>query len=83
MNIYSLPAIISFTINFSVALIIILDNPKAKLNRWFAAFVFTFIIWDLAEIILLNSSNIENAIFGAQILYRIIFLTPAFYSIKR
>ncbi|GBD92282.1 sensor protein ZraS [bacterium BMS3Abin04] len=79
MNIYSLPAVISFTINLSIALIILLDNPKAYINRWFSAFVFVFVAWNLSEVLILNSSNIESALFGAQILYRIIFLTPAFF----
>ena len=79
MNIYSLPAVISFTINLSIALIILLDNPKANINRWFSAFVFVFVAWNLSEVIILNSSNIESSLFGAQILYRIIFLTPAFF----
>jgi len=81
MNIYSLPAIISFTVNFSIALIILLNKPKNSLNRWFAAFIFSFSLWNISEIIILNSRNIENALFGAQILYRIIFLSPAFFLI--
>ena len=81
MNIYSLPAIISFTVNFSIALIILLNKPKNSLNRWFSAFIFSFALWNISEIIILNSRNIENALFGAQILYRIIFLSPAFFLI--
>ncbi len=79
MNIYSLPAVISFTINLSIALIILLDNPKANINRWFSAFVFIFVAWNLSEALILNSSNAESALLGAQILYRVIFLTPAFF----
>lgn len=81
MNIYSLPEIISFTINFSVALIIILSNPKSALNRWFSIFVSIFFLWNLSEILILNSANFQNANFWAFILYRIIFLIPAFYVI--
>ena len=81
MNIYSLPAIISFTINFSVALIILLDNPKSKLNRWFSIFVAVFVLWNLSEILILNSSNIQNASFWSFVLYRIIFLLPAFFVV--
>ena len=81
MNIYSLPAIISFTINFSIALIVLLDKPANSVKKWFAAFVFSFALWNISEIIILNSENLENALFGAQILYRIIFLAPAFFLI--
>jgi len=81
MNIYSLPAIISFTVNFSIAFIVLMEKPKASLNRWFAAFIFSFAIWNLAEVLILNSANLLSALLGAQILYRIIFLAPAFYVI--
>ena len=81
MNIYSLPAIISFTVNFSIWLIILLDNPKSSVNRAFSAFVFSFALWNVSEIIILNSANAESALFAAQVLYRIIFLTPALFVI--
>lgn len=79
MNVYSLPSILAFTINFSIAFIILLDNPKSKVNRWFAAFVMVFVLWNLADILILTTSNFSDALFGAQVLYRIIFLLPAFF----
>jgi signal transduction histidine kinase len=81
MNIYSLPAVISFTLNISVALIVLLEAPQKPLNRWFAAFVFSFGLWNFSEILILNSSVTESALFGAHILYRIIFLIPAFFVV--
>ncbi len=81
MNIYSLPALISFTINISIALIIILDKPKANLNRWFSAFVAMFAMWNLSEILILNSHTFGNAMLATQVLYRIIFLVPAFFVV--
>lgn len=79
MNIYSLPSVLAFTVNFSIALIIMLNNPKSKVNRWFFAFIFVFVIWNLSETLILNTSNFNEALLGAQILYRVIFLLPAFY----
>ena len=79
MNVYSLPSILAFTINFSIAFIILLDNPKSKVNRWFAAFVMAFVLWNLVDILILTTSNFSDALFGAQVLYRIIFLLPAFF----
>ena len=79
MNVYSLPSILAFTINFSIAFIILLDNPKSKVNRWFAAFVMVFVLWNLADILILTTYNFSDALFGAQVLYRIIFLLPAFF----
>jgi len=81
MNIFSLPAIVSFTINFSIALIVFLDRPKSTLNKWFSAFIFSFALWNISEIAILNSADMEKALLGAQILYRIIFLAPAFFLI--
>ncbi|RME01575.1 MAG: hypothetical protein D6814_01235, partial [Calditrichaeota bacterium] len=59
INIYSLPSIISFTINFSVALIVFLENTRARSHRWFAAFIASFAVWNLAEIVILNSAGNE------------------------
>ena len=81
MNIYSFPAIISFTVNFSIAFIVLMEKPKASLNRWFAAFILSFALWNLTEVLILNSANLASALLGAQILYRIIFLAPAFYVV--
>ncbi len=81
MNIYSLPALISFTLNFSLAFIVLMDAPRARLNRWFSAFIFSFALWNISEIIILNSHSEMNAFFWAQVLYRIIFLAPAFFVI--
>jgi len=58
-----------------------MEKPRTTLNRWFAAFIFSFAIWNLAEIIILNSAHLLPALLGAQILYRIIFFAPAFYVI--
>jgi len=81
MNIYSLPAIISFTVNFSIAFIVLMEKLRVVLHRWFAAFILSFAIWNLAEILILNSADMLPALLGAQILYRVIFLAPAFYVI--
>ncbi len=81
MNIYSLPAVIAFTLNFSIAMLVLLDRPGDTLNRWFSGFVFLFAVWNLAEIIILNSVHYEKALLGAQILYRALFLTPPVFLI--
>ena len=81
MNIYSLPAVIALTINLTMAFLVLLDKPQKSLNRWFAGFVFLFALWNVSEIIILNSAQYEKALFGAQILYRVLFLIPAFFLI--
>ncbi len=79
MNIYTLPSLLSLIVNFSIALIVLLEKPKAALNRWFAGFIFSFALWNISEVIILNSAEEQMALFGAQILYRVLFLAPAFY----
>ncbi len=81
MNPYSLPSIISFTVNFSLALIVLVDKPKSALNRWFAAFILIFALWNLSEVVILNSSSFSSARIAAQVVYRIIFLAPAFFVV--
>ncbi len=79
MNIYTLPALLSLIVNFSVALVVLMERPKAALNRWFAGFIFSFALWNISEVIILNSAEEKMALFAAQILYRVLFLAPAFY----
>ncbi len=81
MNPYSLPSIISFTVNFSLALIVLVDNTKSALNRWFSAFIMIFALWNISEVVILNSDSFTTARIAAQILYRIIFLAPAFFVV--
>ncbi len=81
MNIFSLPATIAFLVNFSIGMLVLLDNPRHSLNRWFSGFVFLFAVWNLAEIILLNSINYKGALFAAQLLYRVLFIIPAIFFI--
>ena len=81
MSIYSLPGLIAFTVNFSLAVIVLIDNPRQSLNRWFAAFIFSFSLWNIAEVIILNSNIADRGLFWGQILYRIIFLAPALFVI--
>jgi len=81
MNPYSLPAVIAFTINFFIALVVLLEKPKEALNQWFFLFVFIFSVWNLSEILILNSALYEKALFGAQILYRALFLAPAIFLV--
>jgi len=59
----------------------LLEKPRDVLHQWFAAFILGFAVWNLAEILILNSADMLPALLGAQILYRVIFLAPAFYVI--
>ncbi len=58
-----------------------MEKPKAALNQWFSALIFSFAVWNLSEAVILNATDFMPALVGAQILYRIIFVVPAFYVV--
>jgi signal transduction histidine kinase len=82
MNIYSFPAIAAFVINITIAFVVFFGNPKSAVNRWIAALILSFALWNVSEIFILASSSQEGATLAAQILYRIVFLIPAIYVIS-
>ncbi len=79
MNVLSLPAILSLTINFSVALTVLMDRPKATAHRLFFLFILAFALWNLGEIIMINSATLTAARLGAHLVSLGTFLTPALF----
>jgi len=81
MNIYSFPAIVAFVINFTVAFAVFFGNTRSPANRWISAFILGLAVWNLSEIFVLASGEQQGAALAAQVLYRIVFITPAIYVI--
>ncbi len=82
MNIYSFPAIAAFVINLTITFIIFFGNPRSSVNRWISAFVLSFAVWNISEIFILASGSEQGAALAAQVLYRVIFIIPAFYVVS-
>lgn len=61
ISLYALPAIIAFTINISLAIIIILDSPGKKENRIFSSALFFGALWNAGEALLISSDKISQA----------------------
>lgn len=85
MSIYSLPAIIAFTINASLFFLVLLDKPKDKINQLFSFFILTYVFFNIAEIISINSvyhNSIDIAvlIINLSILFSFYFLTEISFS---
>lgn len=79
MNVLSLPAILSLTINFSVGLTVLMDRPKSIAHRLFFGFIFAFAVWNLGEILMINAGTLAMAQIGAQLVSLGFFLAPAFF----
>lgn len=82
---YSLPAIVALAINLSLFIIVLLDNPKSHAHRLFALLVFCFAIWNIADIIIVNSLNPElaslaGAIIAAAMLFASTFILLLSFS---
>lgn len=85
MSIYSLPAIIAFTINASLFFLVLLDKPKDKINQLFSFFILSYVFFNIAEIISINSvyhNSIDIAvlIINLSILFSFYFLTEISFS---
>ncbi len=79
VNILSLPAILALSINVSVALSVLANRPKELAYRLIASFVFSFAVWNLGEIILVNASTASTARLGTHLVDLGFFLGPALF----
>ncbi|MBI5021708.1 MAG: GHKL domain-containing protein [Ignavibacteriales bacterium] len=85
---YSLPAIVALAINLSLFIIILLDNPKSYAHRLFALLVFCFALWNIADIIIVNSitpelASLAGAIIVAAMLFASTFILLLSFSFPR
>ncbi len=78
VSFYSLPAIVALAINLSLVIIVILDNPKSQAHRLFALLVFCFALWNVADIIIVNSITPELASLGGAIITAAMLFASAF-----
>ena len=68
MSPYSLPALLAFAVNVSLVIIILLDNLKSRTHRLFALLVLCFVVWNAADILIINTSTLETARIGGNII---------------
>lgn len=66
MNPYSLPAIIAFTANLSLALIVISDNYRRPQNILLSLYIFSVAAWNLGDFIMINSRTLHLAVTAAK-----------------
>lgn len=76
ISLYALPAIIAFTINISLSVIIILDSPRRVENRLFGMALFCTALWNAGEAVLIGSDKIEQANIGILLMQIGITATP-------
>ncbi|MDI6753997.1 MAG: ATP-binding protein [Thermodesulfobacteriota bacterium] len=79
MSVYALPAALAFAINLTLCLIVYFDNPRGVANRIFTLLILSFVAWDAGELIMINSSQLDVALFGVKIIFIGVFLFPVFF----
>lgn len=79
VSLYALPAIIAFTINISLTIIIILDSPKKTENRLFSLALFCTALWNAGEALLISADNISTANSGILLMQSGIAATPLLF----
>ena len=81
LSYYSLHAIIAFTINISIALLILLDAPTKNENRMFYIITFFYALWNAGEALLISSQNVTQAYIGIILMSASTYYIPAFFLI--
>jgi signal transduction histidine kinase len=79
VSVYSIPALLAFGINVSLAVIFFLDDPRSRTHRLFALLVSCFAAWNVADIIVVNSTSPENASVGGAIIVAALLFASSFF----
>jgi signal transduction histidine kinase len=79
MSPYSLPALLAFAINASLVIIVLLDNLKSRTHRLFALLIICFALWNVADIIVINSATLEAASLGGAIVVAALLFASAYF----
>ncbi len=66
-------------LNVSLVFIILLDNPRSRAHRLFALLVFCFVLWNVADIIIINSTTGEGARAGLVMIVAALLSAPAVF----
>ncbi len=78
MNIYSLPDILALIFNGALAIRSLALPPKTIGKYWLFALLLLFMLWNISGLVVLNIHNHEWILLSGQVIYRILFLFPAF-----
>jgi|GEM_PF-3962152 signal transduction histidine kinase len=81
LTIYSLHAILAFTVNFSLALLILLDAPDRKENRLYFMVTLLFAFWSAGEALTIGSESSTQAYIGIVLIVVSIIYLPAYFLI--
>ncbi len=81
MNIYFLPAAIALVSNCGLAAYLLYRNPNKIENKLFAMMLLSFASWDVGEIFMRTTSDVNVAIIGAKMLVMGGFLSAPIYLV--
>jgi two-component system sensor histidine kinase HydH len=79
MNLLALPAALAFTMNLTLCLIVLSSKPQNVAHKLFACFVLSFATWNMGELIMIGSTHLGHAIFGAKVISVGLIFAPLFF----
>ena len=79
--IYSLHAILAFTVNFSLAILILLDAPNRKENKLYFTLTILYALWSAGEALVIGSESSAQAYIGMILINISISYVPVFLLI--
>ncbi len=81
MSVFSLPSLLGFAVNVSLVIIILLDNPRSRTHQFFALLIFCFALWNVGDIIVVNSTTPESASIGGGIIVAALLFASSFFLV--
>lgn len=83
MSHYALPALVALTVNVSLIVIVLLDNYRSHPHRLFALLIASFALWNVGDILVVQSASADQARIGADIVVTaLLFATALFLNIS-
>ena len=81
MPLVAIPAFVAFLLNLSIGLSLIFSRPRSIQNLWLGIFILSFSVWNLSQVLIVSYFTKPVILAIAKILYRTLFLTPAFFVV--
>ena len=79
MSLHNLLPLVAFILNVSLAALVLLRNPRSRLNRVFAYFVSAMAVWNLGVFMLRRTPSPEVAQSWEVVIHAGVILIPALY----
>lgn len=79
MSPYTLPAFVALAVNVSLIVILLLDNYRSHPHRLFVLLLACFALWNVGDILVVNSSTVQEVAVGSGIVASALIFSSTFF----